>query len=473
MRKNKRDFLNSCFTILTLDDDPIMTATLQAYFQIAGYRIDVENDPYKAIERVKNGSYDILLLDFLMNPICGDQVVEQIRKFDSDIFIILLTGHKSLAPPIKTIRELDIQGYYEKSDRFDQLELLVESCVKSIKQLRTIQGYQDSTSALIESMPQIYSLANIDKIGENILNMVTGLLPCEGAYLMLDLQKGNKEGAEFTFGKAVPGATNNTLDTSSPQFSANILHAKFCDELGNLIGYLAVSLVSEPTLYQTQLFQLFAKQSEAALKNTKLLSNINESYLDMIQVMRQMVDAKDIYTRGHSDRVSLLSYRLAKALGKDDEFCNRVKIAGLFHDVGKMGIPDNILISDRALTTEEYEKIKQHPLLSSNILSVVSKFKDIAKIARQHHERLDGKGYPDSITGALICEEARIVSITDAFDAMITTRRYRPSLTVEKAVEQLKINKGTQFDGHIVDVFIKMLNDWDKLVLELEFCDIK
>ena len=102
-----------------------MTSTVQAYFQRSGYRVDVENDPNRAIERIRNGSYDILLLDFLMTPICGDQVVAQVRQFNQDIFIILLTGHKSMAPPIKTIRALDIQGYYEKSDRFDQLEQMV------------------------------------------------------------------------------------------------------------------------------------------------------------------------------------------------------------------------------------------------------------------------------------------------------------------------------------------------------------
>ena len=119
-------------SILTVDDDPIITSTIQDYFRRSGYDVDIENNPVDAIEKVRNGKYDILLLDFLMTPICGDQVVEEIRKFNKDLFIVLLTGHKSMAPPIKTIRLLDIQGYYEKDDRFDQLELLVESCVKSI-----------------------------------------------------------------------------------------------------------------------------------------------------------------------------------------------------------------------------------------------------------------------------------------------------------------------------------------------------
>ena len=142
MRKNKKTFENQ-ISILTLDDDPIITSTIKAYFNRSGYEVDVENDPLKAIERIRESSYDILLLDFLMSPICGDQVVEEVRKFNKDIFIVLLTGHKSMAPPVKTIRQLDIQGYYEKNERFDQLELLVESCVKSIRQMRVIKEYQE------------------------------------------------------------------------------------------------------------------------------------------------------------------------------------------------------------------------------------------------------------------------------------------------------------------------------------------
>ena len=136
MRKNKIVRKTNDISILALDDDEIMTATLQSYFQSVGFDVKTENDPIKAVERIKTEHFDILLLDFLMSPINGDEVVKRIREFDHDIFIILLTGHKSMAPPMKTIRELDIQGYYEKSNRFDELELLVESCVKSIKHMR-------------------------------------------------------------------------------------------------------------------------------------------------------------------------------------------------------------------------------------------------------------------------------------------------------------------------------------------------
>lgn len=478
MRKNKRDFVNSAYTILTLDDDPIMTATLQSYFQIAGYHIDVENDPYQAIERVRNGSYDILLLDFLMNPICGDQVVEEIRKFDRDIFIILLTGHKSLAPPIKTIRDLEIQGYYEKSDRFDQLELLVESCVKSIKQLKTIKGYQESTAALLDAMPQVYSLENISNHGESILTKISELLDCPNGYLMLNmLEDGELVNRVFTNGEGLPGAEGLDLNDLIIKFSDKekndrLLYSPIVDEKNKPIGFLALLFDQAPTIYQVQLFQLFARQSSSALNNTQLMIKINKSYYDMIQVIRQMVDAKDIYTRGHSDRVSYYSHILSQALGKEEAFCERVRIAGLFHDIGKVGIPDEILMSDRKLTFDEFNIIKQHPVKSSNILSVVEYFKDIAPIVLSHHERIDGNGYPNGISGDSICQEARIVAIADAFDAMISTRRYRGAKSLDEAIEQLNIYKGTQFDAEFSEAFIDLLKNWEKIKPEIELCDI-
>ena len=186
MRKSKVKIKNH-FRILTVDDDMLMTATIQAYFQRNGYDVDAENDPYRAIERVREGNYDIMLLDFLMSPICGNEVVEEIRKFNKDIFIILLTGHKSMAPPIKTIRELDIQGYYEKNDRFDQLELLVESCVKSIHQIRQIKQYEEGLSKIIASTPQVYRTRNLEEMADSILRQLEYLIPVDMSFILFEL----------------------------------------------------------------------------------------------------------------------------------------------------------------------------------------------------------------------------------------------------------------------------------------------
>jgi HD-GYP domain-containing protein (c-di-GMP phosphodiesterase class II) len=327
-------------------------------------------------------------------------------------------------------------------------------------------------------MPQIYSLENVDNLGENILNKITELMDCPNGYLMLNLPvDGVPENFIYKKGEGVKQFEGLSLQELIGKYSGAeqnelIMQAKLFDESNADIGFLALVSDQVPSIYQNQLFQLFVRQSSSALSNTQLMSKINKSYYDMIQLIRQMVDAKDLYTRGHSDRVSYFSHMLAKAIGKDEAFCNRIKMAGLFHDVGKVAVPDEILMSDRKLTLEEFEIIKQHPQKSSSILSVVSHFNDIANIIMQHHERIDGRGYPYGLTGDNICVEAKIVAISDAFDAMISTRRYRHSLTIDDAINQLEINKGTQFDSELATVFIELVKDWDKLSKELELCEI-
>ena len=317
-------------SILTVDDDPIITSTIKDYFERLGYEVDSENNPVNAIERVRVGKYDIMLLDFLMTPICGDQVVEEIRKFNKDLFIILLTGHKSMAPPVKTMRQLDIQGYYEKDDRFDQLELWVESCVKSIKHLRTIRDYQE---------------------------------------------------------------------------------------------------------------------------------DLSRAYIQSIETLRTVVETRDSETRGHSERVSIIAEALAKRLGLPADEVELIRTAGLFHDIGKIGVPDAILLKCGPLTNDEYSQIKQHPVQGEMILSTYTPFKEILPIVRGHHERLDGSGYPDKLHKEEICIGAKIIAVADSFDAMVSNRTYRKGLSLEKAIGELTRNKGVQFDSDIVDRFVEMLEE--------------
>lgn len=500
MRKNRQTGAENEFCILALDDDPVMTLTLQSYFQSSGYKVDTENDPNRAIERVREGSYDILLLDFLMSPICGDQVVEQIRKFNRELFIVLLTGHKSLAPPIKTIRELDIQGYYEKSDRFDQLELLVESCVKSIKQMRIIRNYQEGLSQVVEAMPRIYHLQPPEDIVQEILFSAVSLLDCgrlficlTGAYLPPGEEGGNQPPARYflresrkgvcPFGEAELTEVLELLRTQHIVRKDGAMCTALFDEKHTVVGLLGALPDREPEPYCVQLFEVFARQGAAAIRNALLHEEVSEknqaltgayarlrdSYLEFIQALRLMVDARDIYTRGHSDRVSYFAHRIAQALGRSADYCERVRVAGLFHDIGKLGVSDSILLKDSKLTDEEYDSIKQHPENGMRILSGISFFRDIAPIVKDHHERYDGTGYPAGLKGEEILEEARIIGVADAFDAMTSSRRYRAGLRFDQAVAQLKEGRGNQFDGKIVDVFLDILRDYDSIDKELEW----
>ena len=139
MRKNMAVQESNGYKIIVVDDEQGIVDTLSIFLKRSGYDFTGVTNPLEAIELVRNNHYDLMILDFMMDPIHGDEVVEEIRKFNKDLYILLLTGHKDLAPPLETIKRLDIQGYCEKSDKFDQLLLLIESGIKSIEQMNTIK----------------------------------------------------------------------------------------------------------------------------------------------------------------------------------------------------------------------------------------------------------------------------------------------------------------------------------------------
>ena len=278
-----------------------------------------------------------MILDFIMTPIHGDQVVEEIRKFNKDLYILLLTGHKDLAPPLDTIRRLDIQGYCEKSDKFDQLLLLIESGIKSIAQMNQIKHINSELSDTYEKLEQ--------------------------------------------------------------------------------------------------------------------------AYLESIQTLRYTVEVKDSYTRGHSDRVSEYSVLLGKHLGLPQTDLDTLRVCGLFHDIGKIGVPDAILQKNGRLDDDEYSQIKQHPNIGIHILSHAKIFQNILPIVEHHHEKFDGTGYPGRLAGNDIPYLARIAADADSFDAMASKRAYRNSLPLNVIIDEFERCKGTQFDPEIANVFLDILRN--------------
>ncbi len=337
MRKNMHDNSNAQYKIIAVDDESGILDSLNVFLSREGYTCVGVTNPVEAIERVKNEHFDLMLLDFLMTPLHGDQVVEEIRKFNKELYILLLTGHKDLAPPLETIKRLDIQGYCEKSDKSDQLLLLIESGIKAVSQMKLIKNINEE------------------------------------------------------------------------------------------------------------------------LKNT--YDKLESAYLETIEILRYTVEAKDAYTKGHSDRVSEYSELIGKELHLSDEDLKKLKLGGLFHDIGKIGIPDSILLKTSRLDDFEYSEIKNHPAIGAHILSNATIFQDIIPIVKHHHESYDGTGYPSNLKGEDIPYLARIATIADAFDAMSSKRSYRDSLPLDIIKGELLKNSGTQFDPELVKVFINILEN--------------
>jgi response regulator RpfG family c-di-GMP phosphodiesterase len=182
---------------------------------------------------------------------------------------------------------------------------------------------------------------------------------------------------------------------------------------------------------------------------------LKKSHLDSVKMLVEAIDAKDAYTRGHSDRVRKWSVALAEKLGFSEKKIESLEFGALLHDIGMIGIKDEVLQKQGSLNPMEYEHIQEHPLIGVKIVEGGSSFKDEIPMIRHHHERFDGSGYPDGLVGENIPLEARIISIADAFDAMSSLRPYRREMSQEDALVEMEKGKGKQFDPKILEIFIK------------------
>ncbi|WP_432407431.1 HD-GYP domain-containing protein [Wukongibacter sp. M2B1] len=183
-------------------------------------------------------------------------------------------------------------------------------------------------------------------------------------------------------------------------------------------------------------------------------------YHDIIECLVGALEAKDLYTRGHSMRVGDMSYQLAKEIGIRGEELEMIHIAAHLHDIGKIGIPDKILNKKGKLTSSEWKAIKRHPEIGSNILERSDKLRKISKLVLHHHERWDGKGYPSGLKGKDIPLGSRIIAICDSIDAMTSQRSYRKSIPWNLCREEIKVNKGTQFDPFLVEAANGLWEYW-------------
>lgn len=336
---------NLNYNIVAVDDEIGILDSLSIVLKKAGYNFTGFTNPVEAIEHIKDGHFDLLILDYMMTPLHGDQVVEEIRKFNKDLYILLLTGHRDLVPPIETVKRLDIQGYCEKSDKFDQLLLLIESGIKSIAQVQTIK--------------------------------------------------------------------------------------KINTEL------------------------------------TETYNKLERAYLESVETLRLTVEAKDPYTKGHSDRVSKLSILLGNKIDLPKEDLKILSVGSLFHDIGKIGISDNVLLKPTRLSDEEFEEIKKHPSIGVNILNNSTMFKDCLPLIKHHHEKYNGTGYPDGLKGENIPFLARLVAVVDTFDAMSSSRPYRDALSLQIAKSELEKCINTQLDPTLVTEFLDILNNNYEEVLKI------
>lgn len=204
------------------------------------------------------------------------------------------------------------------------------------------------------------------------------------------------------------------------------------------------------------LLETLASQASIAIENARLYHNLLNVYLETIRSLAAAIDAKDSYTHGHSRRVTDLSVGLALEMNLPRSEVDTIRHASLLHDVGKIGISEQILLKPGRLTDDEFETIKAHPHIGAGILNSIEFLKNVCEIIKHHHERYDGKGYPDALAAGDIPLGSRIICVADSFDAITSCRPYRKPLTFDEATEEIVRCAGNQFDPEVVDAFVRL-----------------
>lgn len=207
-----------------------------------------------------------------------------------------------------------------------------------------------------------------------------------------------------------------------------------------------------------KLFNSVAGGCAVFIENGRLFKDLKELFIGSLKALTSSIDAKDKYTHGHSERVAFISRWIAEKLSEqeqlDEEQIHMVYLAGLLHDIGKIGIEEVVLRKKGKLTEKEFNRIKQHPSIGAGILHEIKQMRDIVPGVLSHHERVDGRGYPDGLAGEQIPLTGKIVGLADSFDAMTSKRTYRDAMTVEQALEEIEKGLGTQFDEKVGRIFL-------------------
>jgi putative nucleotidyltransferase with HDIG domain len=270
-------------------------------------------------------------------------------------------------------------------------------------------------------------------------------------------EKGEPEIAEF---KAKEIAFEKKIGLAQKSIMCNPLIAK-----GKIIGVITIEDKQDHRGFKDDdliLLENLGAQTAIAIENSRLNQDIERTYLETISTLALAVEAKDPYTRGHAKRVAEYSLKVAEEFALEKEARDLLRDAALLHDIGKIGVKDEILLKPGKLTPEERRHMELHPIIGENILKPIHSLSKIAYLVRHHHERVDGTGYPDGLSKEKLTLPLKIMTVADAYDAMTSDRPYRKAMSHEEALEELKRCSGSFFDPRVVTVFAQTIKNGHK-----------
>lgn len=483
--------------VLVVDDEPDVRQLTELNlrgFTFAGRGLEFVHAGSASEARarlVEHPDIAVALVDVVMETDdAGLQLVHTIREELGNALmrIIIRTGQPGMAPERYVIDHYDIDDYKDKTELTAQkLYTALRATLKSYRDLHSIELNRIGLEQVLASTPQFYELrqATLEGFFEGVLLQIIALcrLTHTGLISSLDGLLTTRDGDTFTIRA---GAGDLAPAIVAPERLSNILQycakAVLSDELPQelragaivvplrherrLLGF--VYLESDGTLNEADhaLIQIMADQSAAALENFGLHNSLRQAYENTVEMLALLAEYKDKATGMHIRRIGEYTRQLALALGQSPAAAEEYGRAARLHDVGKVGIPDHILQKQGPLTIDEFALIRTHTTIGRAILDKEPSLAQAREVAHHHHERWNGTGYPDGLSGTDIPLVCRIVAVADVFDALLSRRPYKHPWPEDQAIAEIRNGAGSSFDPDVVDALVRIhaRGDLDELI---------
>ncbi len=480
-------------TILVVDDEPrILELVAEMLVAGGGFRVLKARSAPEAFEVLSSEHIDIILSDLYMGEYTGLDILHEAKAAHPDIITIFMTAQPSVEGAVSVLKE-GAYDYLIKPFRKDDLKAAIERGMEK-QRLQRENIHLKEQVTLYQISEAMVGSVRVDEVLGLILDLVLKEFQADTASILLwdaatqELKlsqfRGKTrdiEGSYFVLGndpvcrsvvetakpKVVNATSPEVLGSSRPKIRSMVSYPLLAKS--KVIGVL--NMVRTETLnYFTQgeLFSLgiIASKAATAIDSARLYEELEAANFDTINVLANSIEARDRYTRRHTDRVRYLTEVLAVQLGWSGEKLKEVRMGGILHDVGKISVPDHILNKPAPLTKEEFAVMKKHPEIGKRMLEGIDFLRPALPYVLYHHEKYDGTGYPYGLKADEIPFEGRLLAVADTFDAIISDRPYRKGASFEKAISELEEFSGRQFDPQVVKAFMAV---WENNVLDIEF----
>ncbi len=500
--------VNDTINILVVDDEEGILDVTEGYFQRKGYEVYTAGNGQEALEIIMRVKIGCIFTDINMPIMDGLELAEKVRHIDNTLPVVVMTGYPSLENSIQTLKN-GVVDYLIKPVNLEQMELTLtrilrerELFVENVilkEEVERQERLREINNELLERVEEVNTLNRVMEdfaatdSSHGIFNKVVDLgvdelkadkvffhvYSEEDASLVLVAKSSatfQNEDVLKKFGEDITDKTKNYIVDSikldqNPCLVSNTRKNNQFDESINSFMVAPLKIrekifgVASAFVFQEDRFftekdiyymNFITQKAASAIENIALYENIYENLFATLFAFVTALEVRDLYTRKHSTRVAKYAHMIAEEMGCTEEELDVINFAGSLHDIGKIGIRDDILLKPGKLTDEEYEKIKEHPVIGADIISKLGLWDREMEIIRHHHERYDGKGYPDGLKGKAVPKLARILSVADCYDAMASDRSYRKKMEKEIVLDILKENSGTQFDPEAVEAFLRI-----------------